>query len=196
MMDFLYSRLFLLQNLVELIDYNHQCEVNLSSFSLTKLFLSFFMDCRHIQFSVDKNLIDLGQLQSLFNVSAFWAKDRSLQSLEIAIAHSEPVVSVWDHSCLIGFARATSDGIYRATIWDVVIHPDYQGAGLGRKLVQTVLAHPHINRVEKVYLMTTNEQNFYSRIGFEENQTTTMVINLQQGLIQQELLIATHPVSV
>jgi ribosomal protein S18 acetylase RimI-like enzyme len=160
------------------------------------------MDCRHIRFSVDKNLIDLEKLQSLFNVSAFWAKDRSLQSLEIAIAHSNPVASVWDHSYMIGFARATSDGIYRATIWDVVIHPDYQGAGLGRKLVQTVLAHPHINQVEKVYLMTTNEQNFYSRIGFEENQTTTMVINNQsqvsinQNLVQQELLIATHPVSV
>jgi N-acetylglutamate synthase-like GNAT family acetyltransferase len=97
---------------------------------------------------------------------------------------------------MMGFARATSDGVYRATIWDVVIHPDYQGLGLGRKLVETVLAHPHINRVEKVYLMTTNEQNFYGRIGFEENQTTTMVINLNQGLIQQELLIATHPVSV
>jgi N-acetylglutamate synthase-like GNAT family acetyltransferase len=102
----------------------------------------------------------------------------------------------------MGFARATSDGVYRATIWDVVIHPDYQGAGLGRQLVQTVLAHPHVNQVEKVYLMTTNEQNFYSRIGFEENQTTTMVINnqsqgsLNQGLVQQELLIATHPVSV
>lgn len=160
------------------------------------------MDCRHIRFSVDKNLIDLEKLQSLFNLSAFWAKDRSLQSLEIAIAHSNPVVSVWDHSCLMGFARATSDGIYRATIWDVVIHPDYQGAGLGRQLVQTVLAHPHVNQVEKVYLMTTNEQNFYSRIGFEENQTTTMVINnqsqgsLNRGLVQQELLIATHPVSV
>jgi len=160
------------------------------------------MDCRHIRFSADKNLIDLDQLQSLFNMSAFWAKNRSLQSLETAIAHSNPVVSVWDHSYMIGFARATSDGIYRATIWDVVIHSDYQGAGLGRKLVQTVLAHPHINQVEKVYLMTTNEQNFYSRIGFEENQTTTMVINNQsqgsinQNLVQQELLIATHPVSV
>ena len=163
---------------------------------MVNYFLSLFMDCRHIRFSVDKNLIDLDQLQSLFNVSAFWAKDRSLQSLETAIAHSNPVVSVWDHGSMMGFARATSDGVYRATIWDVVIHPDYQGLGLGRKLVETVLAHPHVSRVEKVYLMTTNEQNFYGRIGFEENQTTTMVINLNQGLIQQELLIATHPVSV
>ncbi len=147
------------------------------------------MDFRHILFSVEKNQVDLNQLQNLFNLSAFWAKDRTLQGLKTAIAHSEPVVSVWDQERMIGFARATSDGVYRATIWDVVIHPDYQGAGLGRKLVQTVLAHPHINQVERVYLMTTHEQAFYERIGFQENQTTTMVV-------QQELLIATNLVGV
>jgi N-acetylglutamate synthase-like GNAT family acetyltransferase len=86
------------------------------------------------------------------------------------------VVTVWNERQLIGFARAISDGIYRATIWDVIVHPDYQGAGLGRKLVETVLAHPRINRVERVYLMTTNQENFYRRIGFQSNATTTMVL--------------------
>jgi N-acetylglutamate synthase-like GNAT family acetyltransferase len=94
----------------------------------------------------------------------------------MAIAHSNPVVSAWDGKNLIGFARATSDGIYRATLWDVVIHPHYQGIGLGRKLVATALAHPHLNRVERVYLMTTQEQSFYERIGFQQNTTTTMVL--------------------
>jgi GNAT superfamily N-acetyltransferase len=152
-------------------------------------------DCRHIQFCVHEGLnpvglttpirsIDLHQLQHLFRAAAFWAQDRCLDDLQVAIANSKPVVTVWDsvgedfsqEGRLIGFARATSDGVYRATIWDVVIHPDYQGAGLGRKLVETVLMHPHINRVERVYLMTTHQQKFYERIGFEENQTTTMVL--------------------
>lgn len=58
----------------------------------------------------------------------------------------------------------------------MLIQPDYQGAGLGRRLVETVLMHPHVNRVERIYLMTTNQQKFYERIGFDENQTTTMVL--------------------
>ncbi len=150
------------------------------------------MDCSHVQFCVhDQNSrilggregareggrdIDFRQLQGLFQVTAFWAQDRRIEDLQIAIAHSNPVVTAWDGDRLIGFARATSDGIYRATIWDVLIHPDYQGAGLGRKLVETVLMHPDVNRVERVYLMTTNQQKFYERIGFEANQTTTMVL--------------------
>ena len=138
-------------------------------------------DCSQIHFCFDKSKIDINQLQELFNVTAFWAQNRSLEDLQIAISNSEPVVSAWNRESLIGFARATSDGIYRATIWDVVIHPHHQGAGLGRKLVQTALAHPHLNRVERVYLMTTHQQSFYERIGFQVNSTTTMVLNNSVG---------------
>lgn len=137
------------------------------------------MDCRHIQFCDCKYLIDYDQLQELFRLGAFWARERNIEDWKVAIANSEPVITVWDGQKLIGFARATSDGIYRGTIWDVVIHPEYQGAGLGRKLVETVLSHPRMSRVERVYLMTTHQQRFYERIGFECNSTTTMVLHNQ-----------------
>lgn len=134
------------------------------------------MDCRHIQFRDRRSQVDLSQLQDLFQAAAFWAQDRRIEDMAVAINNSDPVITAWDGERMIGFARATSDGVYRATIWDVVIHPDYQGAGLGRKLVQTVLSHPRMSRVERVYLMTTRQQKFYERIGFEHNASTTMVL--------------------
>lgn len=136
-------------------------------------------DSSHIQFCIERDRIDIAQIQELFKAAAFWARARQREDWEIAIANSEPVVTVWDGLRAIGFARATSDGIYRATIWDVAIHPDYQGAGLGRKLVQTVLSHPRMCRVERVYLMTTYKQSFYERIGFQHNASTTMVLENQ-----------------
>jgi|GEM_PF-401584 len=123
--------------------------------------------------------IDLYQLQELLNISAFWAKGRTIEDLSIVIANSEPVISVSDGDRLIGFARATSDGIYRATIWDVVVHPDYRGSGVGSNLVKTVLSHPRMRWVERVYLMTTHQQDFYEKIGFKPNTTTTMVLCTQ-----------------
>ena len=134
------------------------------------------MDCSHIQFCADKSKVDFIQLQCLLVKAAFWARERNLEDLQVAIANSNPVVTVWDTERLIGFARANSDGIYRAGIWDVVIDPDYQGVGLGRKLVQTVLSHPLVSKVERVYLTTTHQQSFYERIGFQRNETTTMVL--------------------
>jgi ribosomal protein S18 acetylase RimI-like enzyme len=124
--------------------------------------------------------IDFQQLQSLFNKSAFWAIDRQIEDLKIAIDRSEPVISAWEEDKLIGFARATSDGIYRATIFDVVIDPDYRRLGLGRKLVETVLIHPCMRRVEKIYLMTTNQQSFYERLGFTSNSSTTMILSARK----------------
>ena len=134
------------------------------------------MDCSHIQFCADKSKVDFEQLQRLFVKTAFWARSRTMEDLEIAVTNSNPVVTVWDGDRLMGFARATSDGIYRAAIWDVIVDPDYQGMGLGRKLVQTVLSHPLVSKVERVYLTTTHQQSFYERIGFERNETTTMVL--------------------
>ena len=139
------------------------------------------MKYSQIQFSQSLADIDLYQLQELFNLAAFWAKERSIKDWGTAIANSEPVVSIWDRELLIGFARATSDGIYRATIWDVAIHPDYQGKGLGSKLVETVLSHPRMQKVERVYLMTTHQQEFYEKIGFQVNNTTTMVLQNQSN---------------
>ena len=150
------------------------------------------MDSSHIQFCLDKSKIDLNQILQLLQVGAFWAKSRSREKMEIAIANSNPVVTVWDNERIIGFARATSDGVYRAGIWDVVIHPDYRGWGLGRKLVETVLTHPDVNRVERVYLTTTNQQSFYERIGFEPNSSTTMVLynhSPLESIYQQELKV-------
>ncbi|MEM1241848.1 MAG: GNAT family N-acetyltransferase [Cyanobacteria bacterium P01_H01_bin.26] len=136
------------------------------------------MDFRSIRFRYTEVLAaeDLEKLRCLFNQSAFWAAGRNLEDLAKAISCSCPVVTAWNGETLVGFARATSDGVYRATIWDVVIHDHYQGAGLGRRLVETVLAHPHMSSVERTYLMTTNQQHFYERVGFTENQTTTMVL--------------------
>jgi len=135
------------------------------------------MDNRHIRFCDRREEVDLFQLQELLRINAFWAKDRTLEGLRIAIANSNPVVTVWDGEQLIGHARATSDVVYRATIWDVVMHSGYRGTGLGTKLVETLLAHPRVCHVERVYLMTTHQQKFYEHIGFELNTSSTLVLH-------------------
>ena len=147
------------------------------------------MDSRHIQFRYTQVFYAppaQSALRPFLSWPLFWAQARRPSEMAKAIAHSKPVVTAWDDERLIGFSRATSDGVFRATIWDVVIHPDYRGAGLGRRLVETLIAHPHMNKVERTYLMTTHQQSFYERIGFEHNGTTTMV--LQNQLVAEHLL--------
>ncbi len=147
------------------------------------------MDCSNVRLHDRRSDVDLPQLMGLYKLAAFWAKDRRPADMATAIAHSNPVITAWDGELMMGFARATSDGIYRATIWDVVVHPDYQGAGIGRKLVETILSHPHVSHVERVYLMTTNQQRFYEKIGFEQNPTTTMVLHYKPLLLPNAAIL-------
>jgi GNAT superfamily N-acetyltransferase len=106
------------------------------------------------------------KLQRLLDKHAFWARGRSHGDLRRLLAGSQAVVSVWRGKRLVGFGRATSDGLCRAVLWDVVVAGDLQGRGLGRQVVEALLAHPRLSGVERIYLMTTNSAGFYRQLGF------------------------------
>ena len=114
----------------------------------------------------------LAQLQDLLNEHSFWARGRSKQELRQMLKRSDAVVSAWKDSRLVGFGRATSDWIFRAALWDVVVAGDCQGQGLGRRMVEGLLKDPALIGVERIYLMTTNSGGFYEQLGFTavENQ--------------------------
>lgn len=84
------------------------------------------------------------------------------------LRHSDVVISAWKQHQLVGFGRATSDGVFRAVLWDVVVARDVEGQGLGRLLVQKLLEAPCIAAAERIYLMTTNSHGFYEKLGFNE----------------------------
>jgi len=120
--------------------------------------------------------LDFLQLQRLMELTAPWARGRRVEDLERAVAASDPVIHLWDGDFLVAFGRATSDGVYRAMLFDVIVHPRYQGQGIGRQLLGHLLRHPKIAAVEKVFLVTTDQKGFYERLGFTENTTSTMVL--------------------
>jgi ribosomal protein S18 acetylase RimI-like enzyme len=109
----------------------------------------------------------LHQLQRLLDRNSFWAQGRSKAALAAMLRGSAVVVSVWQSRQLVGFGRASSDGLFRAVLWDVVVAEEHQGCGVGRSIVATLLEHPRLHRVERIYLMTSNSAGFYTQLGFE-----------------------------
>ena len=116
------------------------------------------------------------QLQTLLNNNTFWAQDRSLKDLKVILSKSTLVVSLWTQHKLIGFGRATSDEIFRATLWDIVIDESFQNLGLGERIVISILNHPLISKVEKIYLMTTFGNDFYLKMNFHKEKRQALMV--------------------
>lgn len=109
----------------------------------------------------------LGALQGVLDQHSSWAAGRSRSELAQMLHHSQAVVSVRGGPELVGFGWATSDRVFRALLWDVVVAGEHQGEGLGRRIEEALLRSPAVGRAERVYLMTTNSAGLYRRLGFQ-----------------------------
>ncbi|MGM0851063.1 MAG: GNAT family N-acetyltransferase [Bacillota bacterium] len=73
----------------------------------------------------------------LYNDVGWW-EERVEQDIE-EMLNKVQSVGAWKNDTLIGFARAVTDGKFRAYVEDVVIHSSYQREGIGIKLVSKLL---------------------------------------------------------
>jgi ribosomal protein S18 acetylase RimI-like enzyme len=121
-----------------------------------------------IIFSTDKD-IDFYELEELCD-RVGWAR-RPLRKVKKAIEHSFLVVSMWEVTGkkrrLIGFARATSDHAFNATIWDVVVDPKFQSQGLGKAMMKYAIAQLRSADISNITLFADPQVvKFYQRLGF------------------------------
>ncbi|HIK46460.1 MAG TPA: GNAT family N-acetyltransferase [Leptolyngbyaceae cyanobacterium M65_K2018_010] len=121
-----------------------------------------------IIFSTERDL-DLYELEELCNAVG-WAR-RPIRKVRKAIQHSYLVVTMWEQRGprrrLIGFSRATSDHAFNATIWDVVVHPDFQGRGLGKELMRQIIKKLRSEDISNVTLFADPQVvEFYKGLGF------------------------------
>ncbi len=121
-----------------------------------------------IEISFDCSKVDWDALAALM---ARALVKREPDELRLAIVNSYAACFASLDGQLVGTARATSDGVYYATILDVCVHPDYQGRGIGRLVVQSLLARVPSH---KVFLTTVpGKEGFYKKLGFLK-QTNAM----------------------
>ena len=113
--------------------------------------------------------IDLYELEELCDAVG-WSR-RPMRKVKKAIQHSFLVASMWQQrgntKRLIGFARATSDHAFNATIWDVVVHPDFQSKGLGKALMKFMIKKLRSEDISNITLFADpHVVNFYRKMGF------------------------------
>jgi ribosomal protein S18 acetylase RimI-like enzyme len=93
---------------------------------------------------------------------------RDCFEIKKSIDRSYLVASAWLRDSLVGFARATGDGIYSVTIWDFAIKPSFQKRGIGKLLLNSMLQKLNSQNIPLITLYSElDKKNFYSKLGFE-----------------------------
>lgn len=119
---------------------------------------------KNLTIVLDKNISPL-QVQELC-ASVGWSR-RDPVLISRALRNSLSVVSAWDKDVLVGFARATGDQVFNATIWDVAVRPVYQKKGVGRMLMLALLKDLDTYGIPLITLYADpGTDGFYKRFGF------------------------------
>lgn len=100
---------------------------------------------------VDETHLD--DLMALYR-SAWWAKNREPEEVRRMLRHTDVKLGFRDTETgrLVAFTRVLTDYVYKAFLFDVIVAPEFRGAGLGRALVDAVLQHPELRGVQMVEL--------------------------------------------
>ena len=98
--------------------------------------------------------------------TAYWSENVPREVVERAIANSLPLGLYDAAGAQVGFARAVTDSAAFAWIADVFVLEGHRGRGLGRWLIETVLAHPALDGLRVVMLATADAQSLYESYGF------------------------------
>lgn len=110
------------------------------------------------------------QLHALYQ-DEWWTAGRSLADVRTVLQYSDFVFGVVtaDSQELVGFTRVLTDRVYKAVLFDVIVHSKHRGAGLGSFLLTHILQHPVLSRVAHVELYCLPERReFYRRHGFTD----------------------------
>ena len=105
--------------------------------------------------------------------STYWAEKRPRDVIERSVKHSLNF-ALFKNEQQVGYARIVSDRATVAYLCDVVIAPEQRGQGLGRWLVECILAHPELHGC-RVDLFTRDAQALYAPLGFGPHRYTSMV---------------------
>jgi GNAT superfamily N-acetyltransferase len=114
----------------------------------------------------DPARIDLDVVHAYIGGESYWAKGRSREKMEAAIAGSARVIGVYaPDGSQAGFLRVISDSTTYAYLADVFVLERHRGRGLGVELVREAVETEPWKQMSW-HLRTSDAQSLYERFGF------------------------------
>ena len=129
--------------------------------------------------------VDWAELVALYAAAPLGHKNAV--ALKTAFGNSMFRCFVREDGKLVGVARAVADGADVAYLCDVALLPSHQGQGLGRQIVQRLLALSHGHKKIILYSVPGKEA-FYRKLGFKRMNTAMAIFENQAAAVERGYL--------
>ena len=114
--------------------------------------------------TTDPQKLDLDAIHAYLSRS-FWAEGIPKDTVARSLANSL-CFGLLDEGAQVGLARVVTDRATYAYLCDVYVLESYRTRGLGKWLIETVMAHPDLQGLRRFQLVTRDAHGLYSRHGF------------------------------
>jgi GNAT superfamily N-acetyltransferase len=119
----------------------------------------------HHRVSTEIAEFDFDVVHRYLSEVAYWSPGITREKVERAARHSL-TFGLFLRNAQIGYARMITDRTTFAYLADVFVLPTHQGVGLGTWLIGCVMAHPDLQDLRRMMLVTSDAHALYARHGF------------------------------
>ena len=131
------------------------------------------------ELTVQYNTLTAEEFISLWE--SVWDGAPTFEQVTLGLQHTLFRVSVWDGDKVVAMARMIGDLGLDYYIKDVVVRPEYQGRGIGRRMINELLKFINDNGVPGTEIFVElcampDKIPFYEKFGFSANEAQRLRI--------------------
>ena len=118
-----------------------------------------------MEISTDKERLDVEMIHRFLAEETYWAKTRTFEQTRTAIEHSL-CFGVYEGDRQIAFARVVTDQATFAYVGDVFVLDEFRGQGVGKRLMDVIVAEPRLQGLRRWVLATRDAHGLYEKFEF------------------------------
>lgn len=117
------------------------------------------------------------KLERIYRSVGWYDESFSSEAMEKICPNSTLFAGAFVDDEMVGMGRLLSDGVSDGCIQDVAVIKEYQGHGIGRAIVKTLVEESLKLGIDWIQLIAApGNENFYKSLGFEVMQNHTPML--------------------
>jgi GNAT superfamily N-acetyltransferase len=117
------------------------------------------------EISTQPERLDLDVIYRFLSEESYWSPGIAREIVEKAVSNSL-CFGVYHADAQIGFGRVVTDKATFGLLADLFILPPHRGKGLSKWLMRVIIAHPDLQGLRRMLLLTSDAHGLYGQFGF------------------------------